>query len=132
MTKIEKQTERQHLREGLRLLRLAYQRPRKPDHPYEVADMATISVRELSTIERELHALWWGQARKCYLQAEIRRRGLLELRDLVFLCMRRLTKACSIGRYEGTPALQDSTLETPKIDATKVARVDGFVKPNVM
>ena len=129
MTTPEKQTGRQHLREGLRLLRLAYQRPRKPDHPYEVADMATISVRELHTIERELHGLWWGQARYGYLKSELRRRGLSELRDLVFLCTRRLIEVCLRRRREDKPEVQVVPLFIS--DEPLKSEAASIVKPNV-
>ena len=101
-----KRTPRQHLQEALRLLRVAYRKPRKPDHPYEVGDTATISVRTLHRVEQDLHELWWNQARRGYLRAEIRRRVLAEILACFSTSMLRLRQVCLLRRHEGTPTGQ--------------------------
>lgn len=85
-------------KEGLRLLAASLRWPRKPDHPYEQADMATISLRDLRTIEQELHVIWFDRARQGYLKAELRRRARVALWRAACLRMQSLRQWCYLCR----------------------------------
>jgi hypothetical protein len=110
---IEQQSPRQHWKEGMRLLRVIYRKPRKPDDPYEIGDMATLSVRELRKVEREYHEIWFSLTRLRYLRAELRRRALREICLYFSQHIELMISMCSLDHYVGSKAKRSGSCLSP-------------------
>ncbi len=122
----------QQWQEGLRLLRVAYRWPRKPDHLYELRDRATISVRALRRVEQDLHELWWNQARRGYLRAELRRRALANLWRAVCLCIQSFATQLERNRAQlsATARLQALVWSAGVLAISSALAASGDWKPS--